>query len=187
MSAPLLKLPIPVALWRLAWPLIAIGLLKTGMYLLDAYWIGTLGDRELAAIGGAAFAWWILWMIAELGAHGVQSKVAHCVGADNTKAIASWFTQGLYLGLFASLLTAIVAWPLIGPYFTLLGLSDAHTAQAGQDFLSATLIGQSAFAVHATTEGAIGHPSPAQPTYLTAGRSWRSSGNRPLAATARIP
>jgi len=150
MSAPLLKLPIPVALWRLAWPLIAIGLLKTGMYLLDAYWIGSLGDRELTAIGGAAFAWWILWIIAELGAHGVQSKVSHCVGAGSTQHIATWFSQGLYLALGASALTAAVAWPLIGPYFNLLGLSDAHTVQAGQEFLSATLIGQSAFAVHAT-------------------------------------
>ncbi len=53
----LLKLTPVRAVWAVAWPMSAMGLLKSGYVLTDSYWVGHLGDDALTALAGTTFAW----------------------------------------------------------------------------------------------------------------------------------
>jgi len=151
MHPPLLQLPTHVALWRLAWPLIAIGLLKTSIYLVDAYWVGKLGDVELTAMGGAAFAWWILLILSEIAGTGVQTETAQRVGAQDLKAIPGILTQGIHLSWILSVIVLAVCWPLRSVYFDFLGFVPGSTETlSGLAFLEVSLLGVLAFMLLAT-------------------------------------
>ena len=51
---PLLRNKTPVeAVWTVAWPSVAIGLLRTALGQTDAWYIGRLGKKELEAMGAA--------------------------------------------------------------------------------------------------------------------------------------
>ena len=43
------------AVWTVAWPMAALGLLRSFYYLTDSFWVGKLGPTQLAALGGSAF------------------------------------------------------------------------------------------------------------------------------------
>ena len=54
---PLLRNKTPVeAVWTVAWPSVAIGLLRTALGQTDAWYIGRLGKKELEAMGAAFVA-----------------------------------------------------------------------------------------------------------------------------------
>ena len=86
-------------LWSVAWPVAAMGWLRTGYLLTDSWFVGRLGDDALAAIGGAAFAWWMLLLLAELPGVGVHALVAQHVGAERLDRVRGTFAQGLWLGV----------------------------------------------------------------------------------------
>ena len=151
MTRALVHLPTHVALWRLSWPLIAIGLLKTSIYLVDAYWVGQLGDVELTAMGGAAFAWWILLILSEIAGTGVQTETAQRVGAREPEAIPHILTQGIHLSWILSLVVMAVCWPLRSIYFDFLGFASGSAETAsGIAFLDVSLLGVFAFTLLAT-------------------------------------
>ena len=102
MPAPsrLLELAPRRAVLRLAWPVIVLGLLRSGYFLADAYWAGRLGPdapAALSAIGGAAFATWILSCLGELPAVGVHALAARAAGGGDLRAVRSYAAQGLWL------------------------------------------------------------------------------------------
>lgn len=50
----LLDLPPRVAVWRVAWPMAAMGVLRSFYVLTDSFWVGRMGPEPLAALGGSA-------------------------------------------------------------------------------------------------------------------------------------
>ncbi len=118
-----------------------MGWLRTGYLLTDSWFVGRLGDDALAAIGGAAFAWWMLLLLAELPGVGVHALVAQHVGAERLDRVRGTFVQGLWLGvgLGVGLLALLptVPWYLAAVGFT----PGSHTAALGNAFLSASLLG----------------------------------------------
>ena len=62
--------------------MVTIGILKSGYFLTDAAFIGHLSDDALTAMGGVAFAWWILLLLGELGGTGAHALVAQHIGAN---------------------------------------------------------------------------------------------------------
>ena len=76
-KAPLLQLPVNTAVRRVAWPMVATGLLKSGYFLTDSYFIGKLGPDALAAVGGSAFAWWIVAQLTDLPGTGIRLDSHH--------------------------------------------------------------------------------------------------------------
>jgi len=141
-DAPLLKLPPATAVWRVSWPMIALGLLKSLVFLTDSYWVGKLGDSELAAIGGSAFGWWMIFLWCGLASTGAHALVAQHEGGGRRDRIASTLSQGMWVASVLAILLAAVAYPLRGLYFDLLDFergSDAY--RHGMDFLGASLLG----------------------------------------------
>ena len=133
--------------------MIAIGMLKSCYFLTDTYFVGQLGDDALVALGGTAFAWWMVLLVAELAGTGVHSRVARDLGAGEGARIGKTTSQGLWVAALASggLLLFI---PIRDLYFSLIGFST-HSPEhlLGSEYLVACLLGASTFAAHATLSG----------------------------------
>ncbi len=138
----LIDLPPRVAVWRVAWPMVALGILKSAYFLTDSYFVGKLGDKELAALGGAAFAWWMIWIASDLGAVGTHALSSRHEGAKRRDRIPAVLTQGLYVVVIVSIVLAVFVWPVRHLYFDLLGfVRGTAEYRFGNDFLGASLLG----------------------------------------------
>ena len=141
------------AIWQVSWPMVAIGILKTGYFLTDAAFVGQLGDEALSAVGGAAFAWWMLLLLGEITGTGVHSLIARNIGAgrseDNGPVVMQAVWLALAIGLFAQVLH-----PLAGTYFDLLGFGRSTAEhELGTAYLFASIAGAGTFAMHAALGG----------------------------------
>lgn len=152
---PLLRMSPVRAVWTVAWPMVAVGLLKTSYHLTDAWFIGKLGDAALSAVGGATFAWWMILIACELASVGTQTLVARHLGANRADRVSATVMQGLWVGgLIAVGITAL--WPLRWLYFEALGFHAGTEAyDLGMAFLGATLLGTVAYAAHSVVDAAF--------------------------------
>ncbi len=151
----LVDLPPAVAVWRVAWPMAALGLLRALYYLTDSFWVGRLGPAPLAALGGGAFAWWLITIVCELPATGAHALVARHEGAGERARIAPTVAQGIVLGLaLAAVLAA--AHPARLLYFELLGFAPGSPEAAfGSAYVGASLLGASSLALDAVVSAAF--------------------------------
>lgn len=158
---PLLKLSPLRALFDVAWPVIALGLLRSGYFLADAYWAGRLGadaPAALSALGASAFAIWILHTLGELAAVGTHTKVARATGAGTPAQIAGWITQGLWVAGTTGVLLAMVAHPIAAQFFATLGFGHEgfeRPLALGHDFLDVVLLTSASLLLHVVVDAAF--------------------------------
>lgn len=92
--------------------------------VVDAWFIGQVGDRELAAL---SFAFPVLMIVTSvaigLGA-GTSSVVARAIGANNHRRARRLATDSLILSFIITAAIAVVGIMTIGPLFRLLGAPD---------------------------------------------------------------
>ena len=92
--------------------------------LVDAYFVGRVGDRELAALG---FAFPILMIVSSvaigLGA-GTSSVVARAIGAHDHRRARRLATDSLVLSFMITVAICFVGFLTIGPLFRLLGAPE---------------------------------------------------------------
>lgn len=114
----LLRLPPGRALWALAWPVIALGLFRSGYHLAAVFWAGHLPDptSAQAAIGATAFAVWILMSIAELASVGVHTLIAQAEGARERWRIGALVTQGAWVAALCGGILMLFAKPICRSY-----------------------------------------------------------------------
>ncbi|MDZ7769462.1 MAG: MATE family efflux transporter [Woeseiaceae bacterium] len=97
---------------------------------VDAYFIGLVGDRELAAL---SFAFPVLMIVTSvaigLGA-GTSSVVARAIGADDHRRARRLATDSLLLSFGVTSIVCVIGILTIDPLFTLLGGAGRH---AGAD------------------------------------------------------
>ena len=154
-SPALLRMSPWRAVWAVAWPMVALGWLKSVYFLTDSYWVGRLGEAELAALGGAAFAWWMVYIVCDMAAVGTHALSARHEGAGRSERIRPVLTQGLWVAAAVSVLLIVAAWPARGLYFDLLDFSRGTREHlAGSEYLGATLLGAAGLAGHAAV-GAV--------------------------------
>lgn len=153
MNAPgaLLRMPPARAVWAVAWPMAAVGLMKTGYFLADSFWVGRLGDDALTALAGTTFGWWMILLLGELGALGTHSLVARAEGAGDRTRVGWIAGQGLWVAAAVAVacLALVPASPL---YLWAVDLHGLH-ADLGRAYLDASLLGASTMAVHAVIQG----------------------------------
>ena len=120
-SINLLKSPVNHALLLMASP-ISLGMLSTFLFqVVDTYFVGQLGAKELAVL---AFATPIYFLLASLFmglAVGVSSLVARSLGENNQAQVQSFTTISCLITLIISGLLSIVGIITIKPLFTMLG------------------------------------------------------------------
>jgi len=136
--------------------MVVIGLCRSCYYLTDSYWIGKLGTTHLAALGGSAFAWWMMFITCNIAGYGVNTLVARHEGAATRENIAPSIVQGLWAGLGIYVALLLFAWPLRDFYFELLGFVAGSQEQLlGSEYIGVGLIGAFALAAHAVTLAAF--------------------------------
>lgn len=152
---PLLRMSPVRAVWAVAWPMIAVGMLKTAYFLTDSWFIGRLGDAALAAAGGVAFAWWMQLLACEIAAVGTQTLVARHEGAGTGEGIAPAVVQGLWVGL-AVAVVLMATTPLAPLYFDALGFAPESDEYAlGTAYLAVNLFASVVFAAHVVVDAAF--------------------------------
>ena len=96
---------------RLSTPVMLSQLSYTAMGIIDTIMVGRVGVVALASVGlGSILFWWLLSLFWGMLA-GVNTLVSQAEGANDRKAAGVAFWQGIYLGLFLSVLV-FVLWPL---------------------------------------------------------------------------
>ena len=155
MSARLVDLSPGRAVWNVAWPMAALGVLRAGFHLTDSFFVGRLGPQALAALGGSAFGWWVIVLACDLPAVGAHARVARHEGAGERARMGETLAQGLWVGLALSALLAL-AYPLRGHYFDLLGFARGSSEHAlGSEYLGTALISASTLAASAVIGAAF--------------------------------
>lgn len=155
MSARLVDLSPGRAVWNVAWPMAALGVLRAGFHLTDSFFVGRLGPEALAALGGSAFGWWVIVLACDLPAVGAHARVARHEGAGDRARIGETLAQGLWVGLVLAALLAL-AYPLRGLYFEVLGFARGSSEHAlGSEYLGAALLGASTLAASAVIGAAF--------------------------------
>lgn len=145
----------------LAWPVVALGVMRSGYYLAGAFFAGRLGDdapAALSAIGGSSFALWIMMCLCDLASVGTLTGVARASGGGHTTAARVTLTQGLWVGGLVSLVLAVFARPLTSAYFHAIGYdapSFAPALAAGSRYLQISLFTASALVLHTVTDAAF--------------------------------
>lgn len=152
----LLDLPPRVAVWRVAWPMAAMGVLRSFYVLTDSFWVGRMGPAPLAALGGSAFAWWMIHLTCELPATGAHALVARHEGAEQPERIGPTATAALLVGLGLAAVLAVGVFPMRGVYFDLLGF-EAGSAERGHGlaYVGAALLGAVTLAAFAIVGGVL--------------------------------
>lgn len=132
------------AIWRVAWPSVAIGLLRTALGQIDAWYIGRIGPAALQGISAASFAVWMVYVAGELSSVGVHALSSAAEGAgDRSEGVGDAVVQGLWFSLATSaLLAAVLTRPrVLATYFAGVGVTDPIAAKAGADYLRVTALG----------------------------------------------
>lgn len=95
-----------------------------GQSLIDTWFVGLVGDRELAAYGfGFPVIMMVMSVAIGLGA-GTSSVVARALGADNHQRARRLSTDSLILSFIVTAIIAIVGILTINPLFRLLGAPE---------------------------------------------------------------
>jgi putative MATE family efflux protein len=124
MDAPKAKLtegPVGQHLVNMTVPVLFGISMMMGQGLIDTWFIGQVGDRELAAYG---FGFPILMIVTSvaigLGA-GTSSVVARAIGSGDQRRARRLATDSLFLGFLITLVISLIGVATINPLFTYLG------------------------------------------------------------------
>jgi putative MATE family efflux protein len=135
--------------------MIGLGLLRTSYFLTDSWFVGKLGDDALEAIGGAAFAWWMIHNLCDLAGTGAHALVARHEGARQRERIAGTLTQGLWVSL-AVMIALLALAPVCGAYFDLLGFDPTGGSyRLGTEYVRVCLLGAGTLALYAVVTAAF--------------------------------
>jgi len=134
-ASPLLQMPIRQAIWSLARPTIALGILRSSYFLANSFWISKMGEKGLAAIGGCAFATWITYALMDIAATGVYSQVAQATGAGDRGRVRNILGQGLVLASVVGVLISLLIFTGTDQYLTLLGVQDAEVRRLSLEYM----------------------------------------------------
>jgi putative MATE family efflux protein len=160
-DAPLLRLPPGRAVAKVAGPMVALGLLRSGYLLTDTYWVKPLGAEALAGLGGAAFAWWMVHLTAEVGGTGVHARVAQLEGAGQRAEIPRTVAQGAFVGLGFWAVLAVLAVLGPDPYFAALDFAPGSAERVqGAAWLRAAMLGSVTLGLQVVLDAAfrgLGH------------------------------
>ncbi len=125
---------IPGHLMRIAVP-IAVGMVfQTAYYLVDLYFVGTLGDTAIAGLGSAGNVQFLVMAITQILGVGTMALIAQAAGRKDRADANLIFNQSLVLAALCAAVTLIFGYALAEWYMGELG-ADAATATAGVTYL----------------------------------------------------
>ncbi len=128
----LLEDPVGRTLLRLAGPM-SLGFVAVILFsVVDTFWVGRLGSRELAAM---SFTFPVVFLIMSISIGigvGVTAVVSRAIGSGDTRRVRRFTSDGLLLANTLVVMVAIVGLVTIRPVFGVLGASPDMIALIGQ-------------------------------------------------------
>lgn len=107
---------------------------QTLYYLVDLYWVGSLGKEAVAAVGVSGNLMFIVLAITQMLGVGATTLVSHAAGRTDRDQARLVFTQAQVLSVVVGLLFTVVAMALRTPYAN--GLTaDGVTARMTREYL----------------------------------------------------
>ncbi|NLA96305.1 MAG: hypothetical protein GX838_05650 [Clostridiaceae bacterium] len=93
---------------KLAMPIMATSFVGLAYNLTDMFWVSSLGERAVAAVGSAGILFWLVESLFALPRIGGQVLVGQSLGAGDTKEARGWARAALRTGyLMAAVLTLV--------------------------------------------------------------------------------
>lgn len=128
------------AIWTLAIPMILEASVLNVSQLLDTYWIGKLGSAALAALMISSSIRWVINSMANGLGSGGLAIVARRIGAGDDQAASHATWQTIILGVFFSVVLALLGLVVARPMLQLMG-ADREVLPIGLEYLHITLVG----------------------------------------------
>jgi len=107
---------------------------QTLYFLVDLYWVGSLGKEAVAGVGVAGNLTFIVLAVTQMLAVGTTTLISHAVGQKNGSRALLVFNQSQVLAALAGLLFFVVSMATRTAYAQSLS-ADAVTAQLAGDYL----------------------------------------------------
>lgn len=148
---------------RFSVPIVFVSVLQAGYQLIDAFWVGRLGENAVAAV---SITFPVLFLLMALGlgmSLAGSTLVAQYRGAGNSKLVNHVTAQTLLAFAAASVVLTIVGYVAAPHILSAMGAGSAIYADA-LVFMRISILGMSflfAFIMFQAIMRGIGHPGPA--------------------------
>ena len=126
---------IPKHILQLAAPIAAGMFFQTMYYLVDLYFVATLGEAAIAGVGAAGNIQFIVMALTQILGAGTMALISHAVGQKDRDDANLIFNQSLLLAGLCAILTTIAGYALFGRYMAALA-ADPATTRAGTIYLA---------------------------------------------------
>src|SRR5690606_25208260 len=114
---------------------ISVGMVfQTAYYLVDLYFVGTLGDAAIAGLGSAGNVQFLVMSITQILGVGTMALIAQAAGRKDRADANLIFNQSLVLAAVCAAGTLVAGYALAEWYMARLG-ADAATEAAGVTYL----------------------------------------------------
>jgi len=144
--SPLLSLPIPLLIRRLAIPS-SLGLLFNTLYnIVDTYYAGLISTQALSALSSSSFLFFVMIGLGYGGSSGITALVGHALGESNDERARVFASKGIGLMLLLGCVIGLLgffgaSWSLslvgIEPIYHPLALAFIETILLGTPFFFA--------------------------------------------------
>ena len=131
----LLKGPILPTLIKLAMPIMATSFVGLAYTMTDMYWVSSLGERALAAVGTGGTLFWLVDSVFSIPRVGGQVLVGQALGAGERGEARAWARTALRLGYLLAALFSLLFFFANGPLTAIFQFNDLETISRTETYL----------------------------------------------------
>jgi Na+-driven multidrug efflux pump len=126
--------PIPQQIVAIAVPIAAGMIFQTLYYLVDLYFVASLGDTAIAGVGLAGNVSMVIIALTQMLGVGTVALVSHAAGRKDRPEANLVFNQSVLMSAILGITTLVAGYGLTGVYVHSLA-ADAAAAAAGASYL----------------------------------------------------
>ncbi|HHX30673.1 MAG TPA: MATE family efflux transporter, partial [Clostridiaceae bacterium] len=131
----LLKGPILPTVVKLAMPIMATSFVGLAYTLTDMFWVSSLGERAVAAVGTGGTLFWLVDSLFTVPRVGGQVLVGQSLGAGEPHEARSWARSSLRLGYGLAALLSLIFLFFRGPLTAIFQFNDLYTITRTETYL----------------------------------------------------
>ena len=131
----LLKGPILPTLIKLAMPIMATSFVGLAYTMTDMYWVSSLGERAVAAVGTGGTLFWLVDSVFSIPRVGGQVLVGQALGAGERGEARAWARTALRLGYLLAALFSLLFFFARGPLPAIFQFNDLETISRTETYL----------------------------------------------------
>ncbi len=131
----LLKGPILPTVVKLAMPIMATSFVGLAYTLTDMFWVSSLGERAVAAVGTGGTLFWLVDSLFTVPRVGGQVLVGQSLGAGQPHEARSWARSSLRLGYGLAALLSLIFLFFRGPLTAIFQFNDLYTITRTETYL----------------------------------------------------